>query len=111
MGTLFQQVSTGTQSLDYTEIVELAIKTRSGSFRDHRLQIRVKSDGYKQQCYAIVERWDGNQWQSMHSIPWSAMSTPSKLVYQPKQLGENVQVGFFKLDRDELLRVAELILG
>jgi hypothetical protein len=39
------------------------------------------------------------------------MSTPSKLVYQPKQLGENVQVGFFKLDRDELLRVAELILG
>jgi hypothetical protein len=111
MGTLFQQVSTGTQSLDYTEIVELVVKTRSESCRAHKLRVQIKSDSYANQSYARIEKYDGTLWQALHSIPWSVMGTQSKLCYMPKDMMPDDQRELFLTDRNELLRVAELILN
>ncbi len=90
-------LSQGTQSLEYTELVELRANT---------LQIKIKSDSYDFQSYAIIDRWDGRQWQRVASIGYGSMATKSGLHYVP-----NPHNGMFEEDRDRLVEKARMILG
>jgi len=49
------------QSWNYLEIIE--------DTHGNRLRISVRRNAYEEQSHAKVERWDGNQWQFVTSIP------------------------------------------
>jgi hypothetical protein len=75
------------------------------------LRVQVKSDSYRSQCFAMVECWDGAQWQHVHSIPCSEMTTEKGLIYRSTNNLPTHRETLFAADRDELLRVAALIIG
>jgi hypothetical protein len=94
--TIDKQCCKRSQSLDYVEVLVLG--------RD-RIRIEIRSDSYKEQCYARCKLWSGGQWQLIHNIMPQEMTTPSELVYK-KTAAEN---DFLK-DRTRLLNVAEQVL-
>ena len=98
---LHAQVNRGSQSLNYLELVKLD---------DHKLRIEIKSDTYRAQCYARVSRHDGTQWHHLHDIPSSSMSTPAQLIHKAQHNCPEKMEDLFMEDRNELLRIAELIL-
>jgi hypothetical protein len=47
----------------------------------HTIRLRLRSDSYRVQCYAIAERWDGDAWREVWSIAPAAMATPEGVAY------------------------------
>ena len=93
----------GRQTVTYQEVLELKL-IRGGNTYPHKLRIIIKSDSYVFQSSAKIERWDGNQWHTVHFIGGGPMKTD--LSYNNDPRTAHVQA-----DRTELLRVAEAILG
>lgn len=100
METIDTQIGVGNQDVVYTEI--LASRDLGA-----KLQVRIVSDTYAFQSKAVVSRWDGTQWQVVHSLHHSQMQTAPSLCFagKPKQVQAS-----FKADRDQLLKVATAIL-
>lgn len=98
--TISKEVHKGHQSLTLTEVVSVLIDKDK-----HKLRVTIKSDSYKQQCYARIKRWTGSAWNEVHHI--LEMKTPEGLCYRRPQPGPDA----FKEDRNELLRVAERVLA
>jgi len=96
--TISKEVYNDQNSVWYTEVVSLLIDRKK-----HKLRIKIRSDFYREQCFARVERWSGSVWSKVHSI--LDMKTKQSL------LGLNKGAGAFKADRDELIRVAERVLS
>lgn len=68
---------TGGQSLEYREIFKNKVL-------DNRvIKISIKSDSYKQQCYAKAEVLKDDEWVFIYSIPYSLMQTPEGLKSYP----------------------------
>ena len=101
MKTLDTKMSPGTQSISYVELLADAT--------GQKLRVSIKSDAYKAQSSAKIERWDGNLWQNVASVPFGLMKTKEGLYYLPNK-GGLIQTNFFE-DRNELVRLADLILG
>lgn len=72
MKTLSTQVTTGRQSVSLQELVQMG---------EHKLRVQVRSDTYKFQNVARVDRWDGRMWQLVWAIPAEATATQEGLVY------------------------------
>lgn len=55
------------QKFEYTNIVKVCVRL---GIRDsvHKLRVRISRDSYDFQSWARVERWDGKQWQLVHSL-------------------------------------------
>jgi len=98
--TISKEVYKGSQSLNFTEVVSVLIGSKK-----HKLRVTIKSDSYRQQCYARIKRWSGSAWQEIHRV--LDMKTKEGLSYRRPQPGPEA----FKEDRDELLRVAERVLA
>lgn len=96
---LTSSISKGQQSVTLLELLEL---------NTHKLRLSIKSDAYKFQSHAKIERWDGTQWQIVWSIPHGAMSTEEGLVYQPSH--RPVTRSQFSIDARTLIEQAKLIL-
>jgi hypothetical protein len=88
----------GGQSVTYRELLGV-VKTGD------RLKIDIKSDAYRAQSHARIERWDGNQWQLVWSIPAHAMATPEGL-YVRKPTAKD-----FRADTETLVAHAATVLG
>jgi hypothetical protein len=72
----------------------------------HTIRLRLRSDSYREQCYAIAERWDGAAWREVWSIAPAAMATPKGLAY----VHERDRAEIFTGDILALLaRVAEVL--
>jgi hypothetical protein len=97
--TISKEVHKGSQSVTLTEVISVLVNGKK-----HKLRITIKSDAYRQQCYARVKRWTGSTWNEVHHI--LDMKTPEGLKHQ-RDVGE----ADFKDDRNELLRVAERVLA
>lgn len=88
-----------------------------GDFGEHKLQFRLRSNAYKQNGYAVAERWDGEKWQNVARIVPDAMQTPEGLIYRVKRPLNNPSapegVGAFDFTEDfvELQRQVGLILA
>lgn len=91
-------VTTGSQSVTFRELC-----TTAGG---DKLRIDIKSDAYRAQCHATVDRWDGNQWQLVWSVKPEAMATREGLY-----VARNVTAAEFSADRANLLKHAAVILG
>lgn len=98
--TISKEVYKGSQSLNLTEVVSVLIDGKK-----HKLRITIKSDSYRQQCFARIKRWTGSTWNEVHRI--LDMNTPEGLAYRRPTPTADA----FKEDRNELLRVAERVLA
>lgn len=96
---LDQKISFGSQSVELVNLLALG---------DIKLRIKIKSDSYKFQSFARIERWDGTQWQEVASLHYGAMKTEAGLCYKPNQSGRDFRN--FEADYDELLKQAKAIL-
>ena len=74
----------------------------------HKIRIKIKSDSYKFQSFAKVEKWDGDKWREVHSIHHGSMTTPAGLDSWARR--EGLAESHFKADRKELLRVAVAVI-
>ena len=105
MNIISKAISQGSQSVEYVEILDLPSVYQDQSAK---LRIKIKSDSYKFQSFARVEKWDGDKWREVHSIHHGIMLTPTGLSSRPR--GEGLAFSHFRADRKELLRVAKGIV-
>lgn len=87
----------GGQSVMYRELC-----TTAGG---DKLRIDIKSDAYRAQSHARIERWDGEQWQLVWSIAPDAMATREGLYVRTFSDAD------FTADRATLIKHAAVILG
>lgn len=89
----------GQQSLEYRAIWQTG---------KHKMRVRRKRDAYDFQSYATIERWNGEEWRKVESIPYREMATcqgDSYVVHDvPRPLEAELS------DEAELIRLASLIL-
>jgi hypothetical protein len=71
------------------------------------LRLRIYSDAYKFQSYAVAELHDGQRWNEIATVPYGAMATPEGLHYKRTA----PTAGDFAKDRDALIADIELVLG
>lgn len=93
------------QDVTYVELLQFEQAHRSAV---QKIRIQLRSDSYRDQCHAWLERWDGAQWQEVVSLDAYAMETPEGLIY--KRLGDSALLASFGADRDTLLAMAREVL-
>lgn len=64
--------NSNSQSITYREIYE---------YKEMKIKIEIKSDSFKQQCYAIASVLDGLKWNVIYTIPQSLMNTRDSIAY------------------------------
>lgn len=99
-----QEITKGQQSAT----CESHYKIKYGSLEDTMIRIKVKSDAYDFQSYAVADIWKKEDltWSRLCNIPYSAMATKPSLRYQP-----NLGLQHFFTDINSLLTKAEMILA
>lgn len=91
------------QHADLTELWTIVDATDAR----HTVRLRLRSDSYRDQCYAIAERWDGAKWQPVYTIAPAGMATPEGLAYaRPSATALS-----FRLDVEALLDAVRLVVG
>lgn len=96
---LDRKCSYGRSSLEYQALWQLG---------EHRLRVRRDRDAYAFQSSAIIERWNGEAWKQVESIPYEMMATSDDDSYVVKNAPRPLQAEL--ADEAELLRLAGLIL-
>lgn len=90
------------QKVVFTEVLKLPGEKSPGKIR-----IVIASDPYQFQCYAHVDVWKDEKWSEVHKITPSNMKTKGSLYVWADH---EIVASLFLEDRDELLRVAALVL-
>ena len=88
--TITKEVATRGQTVVYQEILRI---------KGVPVRVEIKSDAYKEQSLARIERWDGTQWQHVHHL--NDRSTKVGLYVHSDRHDE----AHFKADRDKLVQV------
>lgn len=81
-------------------------------FKNFKIMLELKSDGYKRQCYARASVLDNLEWRVIYFIPSSEMRTSEGLCYCVPYRDEKAQNAKKEFDRDiERLKkyVAEIL--
>jgi len=100
--TIMQSVNTDRDNAVYSEVLNPLIACKR-----HRLKVDIRSNSYDFQSHARVKRWDGEQWQLVHSLHHKEMKTRHGMNSDFNPAGSNE----FAEDRNELIRVAKAIIG
>ncbi len=58
------------------------ILTELGQQGDNKLRIVIRSNSYKQNMFARIERFDGVQWQTLYAMAGESMKTKEGLYYK-----------------------------
>lgn len=95
--SLDTSISVNGQSVDYRELLD-----RDGA----RLRITIRSDSYRNQCFARISRWNGEEWKMVDTVPPADMKTEDSLAYRSAPPTKFA----FSNDRKRLLALAALIL-
>lgn len=111
-------VSKGETSIDYKEILQ---------FKDIKLLIKMSKDLFYKDCSAYISLWNGQEWKTIYSIPYSSLHLfdsqklhinflnliknifPHYLFNNENFKEENIPV--FQKDRMQLLFIAYHILN
>lgn len=67
------------QEVRYAALVTLS---PAASHEAHRLRVLVRADSYRAQSWSRVERWDGQAWQEVWSVPGEALLVEEKIAYR-----------------------------
>lgn len=90
------------QSISYREIYQL---------NDKKIKLEIKSDSYRNQCYARASVLKDDDWNIIYSIPYSIMQTPEGLAYKSDYKNKPaVAEGNFREDIQKLKHYIEKIL-
>lgn len=90
----------GSQS--WNRVMILEVRDHLGLHTDPvKLRVRIKRDGYDEQSYGRIERWDGRQWQPLHAIAGGS----KELKAIPSYIADATRK-HFEAATEELLRVA-----
>lgn len=84
------------------------------NYKNTKIRLSLKSDSYRQQCYAHAEALDGLEWKLIYSIPPTLMATPKDLRYysqfQPNNADFSKAKSYFETDVQNLKKSIEKIL-
>lgn len=84
------------------------------NYKNTKIRLSLKSDSYRQQCYAHAEALDGFEWKLIYSIPPTLMATPKDLRYYPQFQPHNADFSkaksYFETDVQNLKKSIEKIL-
>jgi hypothetical protein len=69
----------GTHRFTYFELAVFSSNVGTVNEEFHKLRITIHADGYPEQSYARVERWDGNAWRWIWELPGGLMKTERPL--------------------------------
>lgn len=108
----------GQQSVEYHAIREVHDTPPLGhDVVIHRLQIAIDADSYDVQSGARIQRWDGQTWQTVATIPYTLMES-TKVEPNYNRLWNRDGGGLspdgeaaIYADEAELVRLAALVLG
>jgi hypothetical protein len=102
--TIIEKITytSSSQSISYREIYQL---------EERKIKLEIKSDGYKNQCYARAYFLKESEWILIYIIPYSLMKTPENLYYhrEYKNTPQKAEPEF-KLDIEQLKKQIETIL-
>jgi len=87
------------ENVEYTETLVLT--------GGRKVRISIRSNPYSFQSHARAELWNGSEWKNVHKILSAKMKTPHGLYVRADR--ETPIEHHFKADRDELLRMADLV--
>lgn len=76
------------------------------NFVGRKIRLTVKSDSYRDQCYAEAALWDGNRWNEVYRIHPANMITKSSLAYGRQPPGWDA----FNEDLTDLFAVTAAII-
>lgn len=101
MNTLHLEIGIGSQDAIYKEVIDL---------QNRKLRIIIRSDAYKNQCFAKIEFLGvrSERWNELADIHYSKMDTPSELAYSKSR---DDLTSLFAADRAALLKQAADLLG
>jgi len=102
-----QQYGEG-QTTDFIQVLAVGKPTH---MLQHRLQLRIHTDGYEQQAYATIDHWANGKWENVYRIHGPAMETDLNIGHSRAYRESHDRSKFYDADRSELLRVATAILG
>jgi hypothetical protein len=74
---------------------------------DHKLRIHIKCDPYPAQAYARIQRWDGAQWQELHTLKGTGGMLSSRMLAKRGIMDGDV----IREDREELIRIARIVVS
>ncbi len=77
----------------------------------HKLRITVYVDGYASQSYGRVEKWDGNQWREVATIPGRSLLVDLSLAYRRSHLTPSQFEASFHGDVERLCILAVEVLS
>lgn len=116
--SLSVDVSKSETSIDYKEVLQ---------FKETKLLVKMSKDLFYKDCSAYISLWNGQEWKTIYSIPYSSLHLfdTKKLHLNFLNLIKNVfphylflnenffkdNVIFFKQDRDALIKHAFDILN
>lgn len=101
--TLSTDIGRHAQDVNYTELIR-AFVTVDRVTAPHTLRVHIRSNSYREQCHATIERWDGTGWRFVHGIDTGAMETPDKLCYANEGKPDPRKLAYhFEADRNVLL--------
>ena len=80
-----------------------------------KVRIRIKSDAYEFQSYAVAEVWKDDEWNRVCDVHYSNMATEHGLIYRkgyddPACVSDIVVATNFRTDRSMLLELVSLML-
>jgi hypothetical protein len=101
-----KSVSIGKVSRDTVRFDELLMLVTAGG-HEHTCRIQIVSNSYDFQGSAVLQRWDGDSWQEVWSLPALAMDTASGLSYVRDGVGKRE---YFAGDRATLISYAQGVL-
>jgi hypothetical protein len=89
--------SVGTHRFTYTELATMLTEATTMQPRLHRLRITIHVDGYPEQSYARIERWDGNTWRWVWELPGGLLKTKQPIMRDRPPDSELVREDRFQL--------------
>lgn len=79
--------------------------------QDKKIKLDIKSDSYRNQCYARAYVLKNDEWSLIYSIPYNLMQTPEGLAYHIEYKNNPTQAkNKFKEDIVRLREYTEKIL-
>ncbi len=103
--SLHVSIGKSNQDVHYVEILSMpAVETS----HDHRLRVRIRSNAYKFQSHALIERWSGEAWHEVYTLTPGTMQTREGLYLV--EVADRERPPLFQADRDQLIARASEIL-
>ena len=105
-----QQMSRGGQDVTFKLLATFRLVGDDNKDITRKFRFEIKSDSYRQQCYARVEVWSKTSlcWNEVYRLRGEEMATPEGLHHKPFTMQNNPKA--FDADLERLMKVVETVV-